>query len=72
MVQLIEWAQDFPYHPAFLIIAILAEIAFWLGLTTLVYQWWKAESIPDRKNPQFSYENTSGSKTYDYSTEAEE
>ena len=72
MVQLIEWAHDFPYHPAFLIIALLAELAFWLGFTSLVYHWWKGESIPDRKNPVFSY-NSSSSQTYDYgSTEAEE
>jgi len=73
MVRLIEWVQEFPYHPAFLVIAILAEVAFWLGFTSLVYHWWKGESIPDRKNPQFVYVNDSGSKTYDYdSTEAEE
>ena len=66
MVELLDWVNEFPYHPVILIIAVIAEVLFWLGFTSLVYHWFKGDPLKiereneDAANPVFIYENQSG------------
>ena len=40
-----NWVVDFPYHPIILLILILAEVLFWLGIGSFTYNWWKGTPL---------------------------
>ena len=58
--EIIEWGYDFPYHPIILFILITAEVLFWLGFSSLVYNWLHGKPLKIERENESESEPESG------------